>query len=64
MSVASNNSENEGDSEVSGTLKKRVNVKVIPDSFTEQRVKLIGRHIDEGVKRDVSLLRKFGLMLS
>ena len=46
MSVASNNSENEGDSEVSGTPKKRVNVKVIPDSFTEQRVKLIGRHID------------------
>ena len=42
--------------------KKLVAVKVVPDSFTKQRVNLIESHIDEGVKRDLSLLKKFGLM--
>ncbi|MGB1868329.1 MAG: hypothetical protein ACPHLL_03505 [Porticoccaceae bacterium] len=42
--------------------KKLVAVKVVPDSFTKQRVNLIESHIEEGVKRDLSLLKKFGLM--
>ncbi|MGB2040823.1 MAG: hypothetical protein ACPHUH_01870 [Porticoccaceae bacterium] len=42
--------------------KKLVVVKVVPDSFTKQRVNLIESHIEEGVKRDLSLLKKFGLM--
>jgi len=37
---------------------------VVPDSFTKQRVNLIESHIEEGVKRDLSLLKKFGLMSS
>jgi len=44
--------------------KKLVAVKVVPDSFTKQRVNLIESHIEEGVKRDLSLLKKFGLMSS
>jgi hypothetical protein len=44
--------------------KKLVVVKVVPDSFTKQRVNLIESHIEEGVKRDLSLLKKFGLMSS
>ncbi len=32
--------------------KKLVAVKVVPDSFTKQRVGLIEAHIEEGVKRD------------
>ncbi|MGB2218374.1 MAG: hypothetical protein ACPHZ8_08470 [Porticoccaceae bacterium] len=44
--------------------KKLVAVKVVPDSFTKQRVNLIESHIEEGVKRDLSLLKKFGLMES
>ena len=42
--------------------KKLVAVKVVPDSFTKQRVNLIESHIEEGVKRDLSLLKKFGRM--
>jgi hypothetical protein len=44
--------------------KKLVVVKVVPDCFTKQRVNLIESHIEEGVKRDLSLLKKFGLMSS
>ncbi|MDA9826039.1 hypothetical protein N9X86_03695 [Porticoccaceae bacterium] len=64
MSLAKKKSGTEEKKEGSEEPKKLVAVKVVPDSFTKQRVGLIEAHIEEGVKRDVSLLKKFGLMSS
>ena len=61
MSLANSKTEDDrsGDNE---QPKKLVTVKVVPDSFTKHRVNLIESHIEEGVKRDLILLKKFGLM--
>ena len=64
MSLAKKKSGTEGQKASSEKPKKLVAVKVVPDSFTKQRVNLIESHIEEGVKRDLSLLKKFGLMSS
>ena len=62
MSLANSNNEGREDAGQGQKPKKLVSVTVVPDSFTKQRVNLIESHINEGVKRDVSLLKKFGLM--
>ena len=64
MSLAKKKSGTEEQKASSEKSKKLVAVKVVPDSFTKQRVNLIESHIEEGVKRDLSLLKKFGLMSS
>jgi len=64
MSLAKKKSGTEEQKASSEKPKKLVAVKVVPDSFTKQRVNLIESHIKEGVKRDLSLLKKFGLMSS
>ena len=64
MSLAKKKSGTEEQKASSEKPKKLVAVKVVPDSFTKQRVNLIESHIEEGVKRDLSLLKKFGLMSS
>jgi len=64
MSLAKKKSGIEEQKAGSEKPKKLVAVKVVPDSFTKQRVNLIESHIEEGVKRDLSLLKKFGLMSS
>jgi len=64
MSLAKKKSGTEEQKASSEKPKKLVAVKVVPDSFTKQRVNLIESHIEEGVKRDLSLLKKFGLMIS
>ena len=64
MSLAKKKSGTEGKKQGSEEPKKLVVVKVVPDKFTKQRVNLIESHIEEGVKRDLSLLKKFGLMSS
>lgn len=64
MSLAKKKSGTEDQKASSEKPKKLVAVKVVPDSFTKQRVNLIESHIEEGVKRDLSLLKKFGLMSS
>ena len=64
MSLAKKKSGTEEQKASSEKPKKLVAVKVVPDSFTKQRVNLIESNIEEGVKRDLSLLKKFGLMSS
>ncbi|MDA8735100.1 hypothetical protein N9M56_03535 [Porticoccaceae bacterium] len=64
MSLAKKKSGTEEQKASSEKPKKLVAVKVVLDSFTKQRVNLIESHIEEGVKRDLSLLKKFGLMSS
>ena len=64
MSLAKKKSGTEEQKASSEKPKKLVAVKVVPDSFTKQRVNLIESHIEEGIKRDLSLLKKFGLMSS
>ena len=64
MSLAKKKSGTEEQKASSEKPKKLVAVKVVPDSFTKQRVNLIESHIEEGVKRDLSLLKKFGIMSS
>ena len=64
MSLAKKKSGTEEQKASSEKPKKLVAVKVVPDSFTKQRINLIESHIEEGVKRDLSLLKKFGLMSS
>ena len=64
MSLAKKKSGTEEQKASSEKPKKLVAVKVVPDSFTKKRVNLIESHIEEGVKRDLSLLKKFGLMSS
>ena len=64
MSLAKKKSGTEEQKASSEKPKKLVAAKVVPDSFTKQRVNLIESHIEEGVKRDLSLLKKFGLMSS
>mgnify|MGYP001602578752 FL=1 len=64
MSLAKKKSGTEEQKASSEKPKKLVAVKVVPNSFTKQRVNLIESHIEEGVKRDLSLLKKFGLMSS
>ncbi|MDA9560316.1 hypothetical protein N9R59_05115 [Porticoccaceae bacterium] len=64
MSLAKKKSGTEEQKASSEKPKKLVAVKVVPDSFTKQRVNLIESHIEEGVKRDLSLLKKFALMSS
>ena len=64
MSLAKKKSGTEDKKEGSEKPKKLVAVKVVPDNFTKQCVSLIESHIEEGVKRDLSLLKKFGLMSS
>ena len=64
MSLAKKKSGTEEQKASSEKPKKLVAVKVVPDNFTKQRVSLIDSHIEEGVKRDLSLLKKFGLMSS
>jgi len=64
MSLAKKKSGTEEQKASSEKPKKLVAVKVVPDSFTKQRVNLIESYIEEGVKRDLSLLKKFGLMSS
>lgn len=64
MSLAKKKSGTEEQKASSEKPKKLVAVKVVPDSFTKQRVNLIESHIEEGVKRDLSLLKKLGLMSS
>jgi hypothetical protein len=64
MSLAKKKSGTEEQKASSEKPKKLVAVKVVPDSFTKQRVNLIESRIEEGVKRDLSLLKKFGLMSS
>ena len=54
MSLAKKKSGTEEQKASSEKPKKLVAVKVVPDSFTKQRVNLIESHIDEGVKRDLS----------
>ena len=64
MSLAKKKSGTEEQKASSEKPKKLVAVKVVPNSFTKQSVNLIESHIEEGVKRDLSLLKKFGLMSS
>ena len=64
MSLAKKKSGTEEQKTSSEKPKKLVAVKVVPDSFTKQRVNLIESHIEEGLKRDLSLLKKYGLMSS
>ncbi len=64
MSLAKKKSGTEEQKASSEKPKKLVAVKVVPDSFTKQRVNLIESHIEEGVKRGLSLLKKCGLMSS
>ena len=64
MSLAKKKSGTEEQKASSEKPKKLVAVKVVPNRFTKQSVNLIESHIEEGVKRDLSLLKKFGLMSS